>query len=253
MDPIYAEFLSERRALLARMAGLVLPLVTCAVLSGLRASVTQATAALILVLWVVACAASGDRVAGLLAALSGGVWFDFFLTVPYHQLAISKADDLEVTVLLVVIGAVVTEIALWGRRQQARAARRTGYIDGALSAARAVAEDDTPAPVLLDLVSQQIAEVLDVDGCRFVPGEVEDPRLAVLDHGGVVTRDGHQVDVARRGLPYDEETAIPVRRGPDVLGHFVITSATRISRPSRQQLRVAVLLADQVAPALTSR
>jgi K+-sensing histidine kinase KdpD len=123
VDRIYIEFLSERRAVLARAAGLLLPLATCAVLSGLRDSVTQATAALILVLWAVACAASGDRVAGLLAALSGGVWFDFFLTEPYHQLAISKSDDLEVTILLVVIGAVVTEIALWGRRQQARAAR----------------------------------------------------------------------------------------------------------------------------------
>jgi hypothetical protein len=115
-----------------------------------------------------------------------------------------------------------------------------------------VAEGDTPAPVLLDLVSQQIAEVLDADGCRFVPGHLEDPRLALPDHGGRVTRDGHPVDVARSGLPFDEETAIPVRRGPDVHGHFVITSATRITRPSEQQLRVAVLLADQVAPALTS-
>lgn len=252
MDPIYAEFLSERRAFLARAAGLLLPLGTCAVLAGLGDPVTQATAALILVLWVVACAASGDRVAGLLAALSGGLWFDFFLTAPYHQLAISDSDDLEVTILLVVIGGVVTEIALWGRRQQARAARRTGYIDGVLSTASAVAEGDTPTPVVLDLVSQQISDVLDVDGCRFVPGPVDDPRLARLDQGGVVTRDGHQVDVVRRGLPFDEETAIPVRRGATVLGYFVITSATRIVRPSQQQLRVAVLLADQVAPALTA-
>ena len=37
-----------------------------------------------------------------------------------------------------VIGVAVTELALWGRRQQAHAARRSGYLDGVLSAAATV-------------------------------------------------------------------------------------------------------------------
>ena len=68
----------------------VLPLVTCAILAGFRDDVTSATSALILVLWVVAAAASGDRVAGVVAALSGGIWFDFFLTEPYQRFTISR-------------------------------------------------------------------------------------------------------------------------------------------------------------------
>ena len=152
--------------------------------------------------------------------------------------------------LLVVIGVIVTEIALWGRREQARAARRSGYLDGVLSTAKSVAEGDTPTSALIDVVARQIVEVLNVDDCRFVPGEVRDKRLALLDQDGTVTRNGNVVDVVRSGLPFDEEIAVVVRRGPKVLGHFVITAATRIVRPSRQQLRVAVLLADQVAPAL---
>ena len=80
--------------------------------------------------WVVAAAATGDRVAGILAAFSGGLSFDFFLTVPYRQFTIADPDDAEVTVLLVLIGLAVTEVALWGRRQQARAARRSGYLEG---------------------------------------------------------------------------------------------------------------------------
>ena len=62
------------------------------------------------------------RPAGLVAALSSGVWFDFFLTEPAGRFAIAKADDIEVTVLLVLIGVAVPEVALWGRRQQARVA-----------------------------------------------------------------------------------------------------------------------------------
>jgi K+-sensing histidine kinase KdpD len=251
-DATVAQVFRAYERTIARASALLLPLVTCAVLANLRDSVTSATAALILVLWIVATSATGDRVAGLLAAVSGGLWFDFFLTKPYHRLAISDSDDIEITVLLVLIGIAVTEIALWGRRQQAGAARRSGYLDGVLSTAKAVAEGDTPTSTLIEVVAAQIIDVLHVDDCTFVPGPVHDRRMAILDQEGVLSRKGKVVDVARSGLPFDEQVAIVVRRGPQVLGHFVITAATRVVRPNRQQLRVAVLLADQVAPALAA-
>ncbi|MGZ5400135.1 MAG: DUF4118 domain-containing protein, partial [Nocardioides sp.] len=128
----------------ARIGAVVLPLVTSAVLSTLRDSITAATAVLVLVLWVVAAAASGDRLAGLLAALSGAVWFDFFLTEPYQRFTIADSDDIEATVLLVLIGVCVTEIALWGHRQQRRAARSSGYLEGVLGAAKVVAAGEAP-------------------------------------------------------------------------------------------------------------
>ncbi len=243
---------SPYRRSLVRGGAAVLPLVTCAILAGFRDDVTSATSALILVLWVVAAAASGDRVAGVVAALSGGIWFDFFLTEPYQRFTISDPDDVEVTVLLVVIGVVVNEIALWGRRQQSRAAGRSGYLDGVLSAARLVSEGDTPPSVLIDVVARQITDVLGAEACRFEPGPAHDTRFALLDHDGEITRGGHVVNVERNGLPFDEEVAIVVRRGPHILGDFVVTSATHIAYPSKEQRRVAVLLADQVASELTS-
>ncbi len=233
-----------------RIAALLVPPATCALLSTVREHVPAATAVLVLVLWVVAAAATGDRLAGLLAAASGGVWFDFFLTDPYHRLAITGSDDLEATILLLVIGLAVTEIALWGHRQQAGAARRSGYLDGVLGAAKLVSEGDTTAAALEDIVARQITDVLDADACRFVPGTVSDARIAVLDHDGVVTRGGHAVDVNRVGLPSDEYVAIPVCRGSRVVGHFLVTSTSKVAYPSHEQLRVAVLLADQVAAAV---
>jgi len=230
-----------------RVAAVVLPLVTCVILSPVRESITAATAVLVLVLWVVAAAATGDRVAGLLAAVSGGIWFDFFLTQPYHRFTIADADDVEATLLLMLIGLGVTEIALWGYRQQARAARRSGYLEGVLGAAKVVSEGDTPASALVDLVAHEISDVLGVDDCRFVEGPVHDARIAALDHDGVVTRGDHTVDVDRLGLPSNEYVALPVRRGSRVVGHFLVTAATRVAYPSREQRRVAVLLADQVA------
>jgi K+-sensing histidine kinase KdpD len=226
------------------------PLLTCAILSTVRDSVTAATSVLVLVVWVVAAAATGDRMAGVLAAVSAGAWFDFFLTEPYLRFTIADSDDIEATVLLVLISLAVTEVALWGYRQRANAARRSGYLDGVLGAARAVAEGDTPTAVVIDIVARQIAEALAADSCRYVDGPVRDARIAVLDHDGVLMRDGHAVDVERVGLPSNEYVAVLVRRGPRVVGHFLVTATTRVTYPSGEQRRVAVLLADQVAGAL---
>lgn len=236
-----------------RVAAVVLPLVTCAVFSAVRDDITAATVVLVLVLWVVAAAATGDRVAGLLAAVSSAAWFDFFLTAPYQQFAIKGSDDIEATILLVVIGLGVTEIALWGHRQQARAAGRSGYLDGVLRAARLVAEGDTPASALTDLVARQITEVLGADECRFVDGPVSDTRVAVLDHEGDVVRGDHTVDVDRVGMPSNDYVAIPVQRGSRVVGHFLVTASSQVTYPTAEQRQVAVLLADQVAAAVDAR
>jgi K+-sensing histidine kinase KdpD len=212
-----------------------------------RDSFTAATAVLFLVVWVVGAAATGDRLAGILAALSAGAWFDFFLTEPYLRFAIADADDIEATILLVAISLVVSEIALWGYRQQSQAARHSGYLDGVLGAARAVAEGSVPAETVIDVVARQISEVLGTDQCRYIEGPVRDARIAVLDHDGTLTRSGHPVDVDRIGLPTDEYVALLVRRGPHVTGHFLLTTTSHLTYPTREQRRVAVLLADQVA------
>ena len=120
------------------VAAVAAPLIVCAMLSAFRESVTASTAVLVLVLLVIAAASTGVRVAGVAAAISGGLWFDFFLTKPYGQLAIDDRDNVEAAVLLVVIGLAVTEVALWGHRQQARANRRAGYLDGVLGTAEIV-------------------------------------------------------------------------------------------------------------------
>jgi K+-sensing histidine kinase KdpD len=232
-----------------RVAAVLLPLLTCALLALVRDHVTAASSVLVLVVWVVAAAATGDRVAGVLAAVSGALWFDFFLTEPYLRFTIDDSGDVETTVLLVVISLAVSETALWGHRQQTEAARRSGYLDGVLGAARRVAEGDVPPESVAELVAQHITDVLDADTTRYVPGPVNDPRIWVLDHDGALTRDGRASDVDRVGLPTDEYVAVPVRREARTVGHFLVTATGHVSYPSRERRRVAVLLADQVGAA----
>ena len=176
-------WLVTHRPLVVGLAAL-LPLAACAVLSLFRDSIANTNAALGLVLLIVAAASTGIRSAGLLAALSSAAWFDFFLTEPYNRFAITDRADIETAVLLMLVGAAVSEVALWGRRQQARASLEQGYLDGVLRTAAAVGAGRSSTESLIDHVCGQIVELLHIDRCRFDPGN--GPVLATVDNDGTV-------------------------------------------------------------------
>ena len=136
------------------------PLATAALLSLVRDSVTAATAVLVLVAVVVAACATGIRAAGLVATLSAVAWFDFFLTEPYNSFTINDANDVEAAVLLLVIGGIVTETALWGLRQEAALSRQTGYLGGVLATAETLAAHHESRDEVTQAVAQRIVEVL---------------------------------------------------------------------------------------------
>ena len=231
-------------------AALLLPLAVSALLGLFRDSVANTNAALMLVLIIVAAASTGIRSAGVLAALSSAAWFDFFLTEPYDRFAITKRADIETAVLLMLVGVAVTEIALWGRRQQARASREQGYLDGVLRTATAAGAGRSSLDSLIDHVSDQLTDLLQIDRCRFDHGN--GPILATIDDEGTVSYNGHRIDVGQVGLPTDTEIALVARSGGVVHGRFLVTAVTSVVRPSREQLRVAAALANQVGAALAA-
>lgn len=247
-----------------RIAAVVAPIVVAAPASLLDAVVTSTGAALILVLVVVAVAASGDRLAGVVGALVAAASFDWFLTVPYHQFAIFSRDDLETAVLLLAIGLGVTEIAQWGRRQQASSSRRQGYLAGVAHVAALAAEGRSPRE-LVATIEAMILDVLDLDTCRYVPpGSVDGDAgdRPVIARDGSVRWDGRTVDVRREGLPGLDAIVLPAGRAQDSMaqdsiarpatgsrgcgGYFLLTASTEVRRPDREELLVAVTLAEQV-------
>jgi len=232
-------------------AAVVVPLAVCALLIPFRHSFDNSNAALLLVLVIVTVASFGIRPAGVVAAVSSAVWFDFFLTVPYNRFVIENRDDIENTLLLVVIGAAVTEIAMWGRRQQARASRQNGYLAGVLTASRRVAAGGSAAE-LVDHVRAELIDVLGLDGCRFVPSTTGRANAPLLNHDGSVTRGSHVLRVERDGLPTNAEVELVVQHRGSVRGRFLLTAAARITRPDLEQRLVAVALADQVGAALAT-
>jgi K+-sensing histidine kinase KdpD len=233
---------------LAVVAALVAPLLLTVILVPFRGSFPNTDAALALLLVVVAVAANGYRLAGYLAALSAAVWFDFFLTRPYEELTINRRTDIETTVLLLVIGVAVTEIAAWGRRQHAAASRRAGYLDGINAAAQAVAIGGSTTE-LIDQVSNRIAELLSLRSCTFEYGKAGLGRPARLLSDGQVEAGQRTVDVAAEGLPTDTDIELLVETGGVFQGRFLMR-ANPDARPTLEQRLVAIAFADQVGAAL---
>lgn len=238
------EQLRERHRPAVVTASAFAPFALCAAIGAAPDSVPDASAGLALVVLIVAAAATGLRAAGLAAAVSSAVWFDFFLTRPYRSLAIRSAEDVEVAVLLLVVGIGVTELALWGQRQRADVSRQRGYLDGVMATAESAARDADLVTVTAS-VAERIRQVLDLDRCEFVPGPLP-PGRALLARDGAVTREGTSLDVDRSGLPVDRQVLLPVQHGRAPRGYFVLTCASHVARPTRDQRRIAVLLADQV-------
>jgi K+-sensing histidine kinase KdpD len=235
---------------LAVLAALAAPVGLAAVLVPFRASFPNTGTALALLLVVVAVAASGYRLAGVLAAVSAAVWFDFFLTQPYEQFSITRRTDIETTVLLLVIGVAVTEIAVWGRRQQVAASRRAGYLDGINSAAQAVAAGGS-ASALIEKVASQLTQLLSLRSCSFQYGVAGLGRPARMQRDGSVTREQGTWDVDAGGVAGGTGIELLVESGGMFQGRFLMVPAPG-ARPTLEQRLLAVALADQVGAALAT-
>jgi K+-sensing histidine kinase KdpD len=234
----------------ALLAAIVVPVAVAAILVPFRASIPNTDAALILLLVVVAVAANGYRLAGILAAVSVAVWFDFFLTRPYETFSITRRTDIETTVLLLVIGIAVTEIAVWGRRQHMAASRRAGYLDGINSAAQAVAAGGS-ASALIEQVTSQLTQLLALRSCRFQYGVAGVGRPARLRRDGSVAIGQRAWGVDAEGFPTGSDTELLVESGGLLQGRYLMTPGPD-ARPTLEQRLLAVALADQVGAALAT-
>ena len=240
------ELLSRDRVALP--AAVLTPLLVTVALVPFRDDFANTNAALILVLVIVAFAAVGSRVVGLLAALSAAASFDLLLTQPYGKFTISDRTDLETAALLLAVGLGVTQLADWGRRQHALAHRDAGYLAGIRAAAEAVASGASSGD-LIEEVSRQLTRILGLRSCLFEYGVAGLGRPARLRDDGRVEWNRREWDVDRNGLPTDTDIELLVESGGRLQGRFLL-GANPGEHPSIAQRLVAVTLAAQVGAAL---
>jgi K+-sensing histidine kinase KdpD len=234
-----------RRAWILAGAALLTPIAVSLLLIPWRDRLTAADDALILVVVVVAVASWGNRWAAALCALASALSLDVFLTRPYGSFRISRSADLVTTILLLVVGLVVGEVAARGLKSRADARRGREHLAMLHAVNELTADGRAPEDVVAG-ARGELVRLLSLRSCTFArAGDI--PAATILSDGTVVI---HSVawNTEDLGLPH-RGVDLPVRSGGSTLGHFVLVPVPGVP-VSRDLLVVAVALADQVGAAL---
>ncbi len=227
-------------------AAFCLPLGVAGVLVPFRSSFPNTDAALILVAVIVGVAAFGHRAAGLIAAASAALWFDFFLTTPYERLTITHRNDIETTVLLLVVGAAVTEIAVSARRHRTTALTDEAYLDAIRTTTDLVSANESPQ-LITEHVKARLTSLLGLRECRFERARFGGmPRL---ESDGALVWGEHVWDVEQDEMPRHPVELLCMSNGR-AYGRFVLDAAPGASPPLAAR-QVAGILAGQVGLALS--
>jgi hypothetical protein len=236
-----------RQGLTIVLAVLV-PLAVATAWIPVRSRLANTDLALILVLTVALLGVTGSRTVVAVSAVSGALWFEFFDTVPFQRLAIDRRPDLETTVMLGVVAFVAGELAVRAVRHRATARAELAMLHGVGHAAMLLATGEELVQVVRS-VADRLADMLALADCSF---EAATPRPGRREIG----RDGSLGASANGGPGIGSASAneieLPIWGQGQLLGHFVL-SLRDGQVPGRENLLVAVTLADQVGAAFMAQ
>jgi hypothetical protein len=228
------------------LAGM-LPIAISAALVGVRDEIVNANAALALVVAVVVCSLLGGWRAGSVAAVVSTLCYDFFFTRPYRSLNMTSQDDIETTVLLLIVGLIVGVSAARARRTKTSAAAGRSEILrihrlGELAVSGADVAD------VITSARWELKDLLHLEGCWFEPPPYHMP-LPTLQRSGVVSGvHERRMSGGNFELPRDGVELGVVAHG-ETVGRFVLEPSRGVG-VSLEQRVVAIALADQVGQAI---
>jgi K+-sensing histidine kinase KdpD len=162
------------------VAGLLVPF---------RSHLTGTTVALVMMVVVVCAAAVGGRFAGVATAVTATLSYDFLFTRPYQSLKIASADDVEVTILLLLCGLIVGTVAARAERSGSTAARMKGDLLHVHRIAELVAAGAPVAEVVI-AAEVQLTDLLGLRNCRFESPSGTEPIALLSRSGAVMARSG---------------------------------------------------------------
>jgi hypothetical protein len=224
------------------------PIAVSGILVAFRDQFRPSDAALVLVLIVLASAVVGGRWGGATAAVVSAFCFDYFFTRPYYSFTIDSRDDIETTIVLLIVGIAVGELVVRTRRTRRMATASRREVEQVRRVA-ALGAGGEAAGKLIQILQRELVEALDVRGARFErpPFVTVLPRLG---HGSVT------IPAQTNGTPLGpgNEVELPVWGQGREFGRFVLvlpSDSTGVSiNPDDRALAAA--LADQLGAALAA-
>jgi hypothetical protein len=226
--------------------GVLVPPAVAGLLVPFRSDFSNATMVLAIVVVVVLVAAIGGRVAGVVAAISGALAFDLFHTRPYLSLSIASQDDVETTILLLVVGVVVGSLASSARRarrtaQQGRdELRRLSHVAGLVAGGERVA-------AVVEAAEAELTGLLQLKDCRFDRAALDDI-LPRLDRTGLIEGE-HHFRFRSGAFELPDVLQLEVLAHAVEVGRFVMWSTPDTGAPLEARV-VAVAIADQVGASI---
>jgi hypothetical protein len=232
------------------IAAVVGPMALSGTMVAFRGQLFPTNAALVLVLPVLAAAILGGRLGGAVSAGVATLCFDFFFTRPYYSFTISRRDDVETTVVLLVVGLVVGELVVRSRRSRRLAIASRREVDQVRRVAELAAGAGSRGR-LISVVEREVVELLGARGARFerAPFATTLPRLG----HGVVTIPGGDAERERPVGPANE-VELPVWGRGREIGRLVLvlpTDSVGVTIPASDRA-IAVTLVDQLGAVLAA-
>lgn len=176
--------------------------------------------------------------------------FDVFLTRPYERFDITRRTDVVTTLLLLAIGALVTEIAVRGRTYRMAAARRAGYLAGLFETSEAMSRGHSPSDVAR-LMEAELTTLLGLRACHYQSGVAGIGDPARLRHDGQLMVERTFWDVEASGFPPNTDVELLVESHGTLQGRFLMAPLPT-SRPDAETRRIAVALAETFGNALAA-
>lgn len=223
--------------------GALAPLLAAAVLLLFRSVIEPATAALVLMAFVVVAATLGTA-AGVAGAVTATFAFDFLFTKPYLSLNVASAEDIETMVVLLVTSVFVGGFATLRFRAVREADRNRSAVEHIGRLAQVESGDVVVA------AEAELIDLLSLRSCRFET-PADGPSLPRIERNGTISggeryfNEGH-FELPRRGAE------LPVIVQHREIGRFVLEPTPGVS-VSRSQRVVATVIADKVGAALSER